>query len=107
MIDLEIKSPYGDPCCVSSCDKDDRKYYPNFHYQGETDIDLPKEGTMTVKFKRTSREVTDRDGKERYSYSVDIVAIESVNEDKVDAPAKSYDEASSALDKIAAALNKK
>lgn len=109
MIDLELPS-YG--CCDSPCNpcsEPPRKYYPNFHYEGEKDIELPVEGTMTIKFKRTSREERDRDGKTRYSYSVDVLGIEKVDEAETndDKPAKSYDEASSALDKIAEQLSKK
>jgi hypothetical protein len=110
MIDLELPSYGCEPCCVSSDSQTPRKYYPNFHYEGENDIDLPEEGTMTIKFKRTSREERDRDGKKRYSYSVDVLGIDKVDGAKAevdDKPAKSYDEASSALDKIAEQLSKK
>lgn len=108
MIDLALPSyGQGEPCCVSSTDAN-RKYYPNFHYEGEKDIELPESGTMVVKFKRTSREESDRNGKTRYSYSVDVVGIDSINGDDADLPdnPKSKDEASSALDKIVAELKK-
>lgn len=109
MIDLELPS-YDSPCEPCTSESSPRKYYPNFHCEGETDIELPEEGTMTIKFKRTSREERDKNGKKRYSYSVDVLGIDKVDGVKSeidDKPAKSYDAASSALDKIAEALQKK
>ena len=103
-IDL-ASSSYSEPCCVSS-QSEDRKYYPNFHYEGDKELDLPEEGTMVIKFKRTSRSESERDGKTRYSMSVDVCSIESVDGNEIEKPAESYDDASSALDKIAEMLKK-
>lgn len=84
----------------------DEKYYPSFHYEGDKELDVPEEGTMTIRFKRTGRSESEHDDKVRYSCSIDVLSIESVEGESDDSPSKSYDEASSALDKIAAALKK-
>jgi hypothetical protein len=86
----------------------DEKYYPSFHYEGDKELDVPEEGTMTIRFKRTGRSESEHDDKVRYSCSIDVLSIESVEgqNDEDDSPAKSYDDASVALDKIAAALKK-
>jgi hypothetical protein len=100
-IDLSRSSGQCEP---SDCPPN--KYYPSFHYDGPKELDLPEEGTMTVKFKRTGRSESERDGKVNYSCSIDVLSIESVEGEEDDAPSKSYDDASSALDKIAEALRK-
>jgi hypothetical protein len=76
-------------------------------------LDLPEEGEMTVTFRvRSKSERKNREGNCTYSYEVEVCTIEKVDGSEVedaddDAGGKSYDDASSALDKIAAALKGK
>jgi hypothetical protein len=102
-IDLATDCGLCGPCEVS---KPDDKYYPSFHYDGDKELDIPEEGTMVIKFKRTGRSESERNGKTRYSCSIDVCSIESVDGDEVSKPAESYDDASSALDKIVELLKK-
>jgi len=83
------------------------KYYPSFHYSGEEELDLPDEGEMTVRFRVVERTESERNGKKTCSYTIEVQSIEDVEEENDDSPTKSYDEAGSALDKIAEALSKK
>ena len=101
-IDLGRKSEYGEPCCMPSKDSD-KVYYPEFNYSGDKELDLPDEGTMTIKF-RVSRESEDK--KEgRYHCTVEVISIENVEGgEEVEAPTKSGSESSDALDAIARQL---
>ena len=64
----------GGPCCVSS--PSEEKYYPSFTIDGDENLGLPKEGTMTIKFKKTGESMnTGRDGKTHYSCHIDILEI--------------------------------
>jgi hypothetical protein len=102
-IDLEQKDSYPE---VASTASENRKYFPSFHYSGK-ELDLPNEGEMTIRFKVTERTESDRHGKKTCSYTLEVQSIEDVEEENDDSPTKSYDEAGSALDKIAEALSKK
>jgi len=53
--------------------------YPSFHYSGSEDLDLPTEGTMTVKYRvRSETCSTDSDGQEHYECSIEVQSIEKV-----------------------------
>jgi hypothetical protein len=110
-IDLSESNDYPSPISMSEMSKE--KHYPGLHISCDEDIDLPDEGEMTVTFKRrNATERTDKDGNCTYTYDLDICSIESVDgkeleDDAEEAGGKSYDDASSALDKIAEALGKK
>lgn len=83
-IDLGKSGPcYGmEPMKMS-----EEKYYPSLHLEGDSEIDLPSEGTMTIKFRKTHEtESKNRDGKEHYSCSFEILSIEDVT------PSKSEDD---------------
>jgi hypothetical protein len=97
-IDLGKKCELG--CPVSEAPKQDEPemHYPSLFIEGGPELkDLPKEGTMTVKFKRASiEERTSRDGKTRRTLTLDILSIEDVSEAE---PEKENREA--ILDKLA------
>ena len=94
-INLEIE---GGPTSVSS---DDYRY-PVLHYRGDDELDLPQDGTMTVKFhvKRETSEVDRKTGKHNYECDIEILSIEKVKGEDAVAPAKSGSEAADALDKL-------
>jgi len=96
-INLEIEG-YG-PATLSSPDE---TRYPVLHYRGDDDLDLPQDGTMTVKFhvKRETSEVDRKTGKHNYECDIEILSIEKVKGEDVAAPAKSGSEAADALDRL-------
>lgn len=102
-IDLGEKGPCCEPIKMDS----DRKYYPTIHYSGEKPLDLPKEGTMTVKFHKQSETTTESDGKTHYSCTIEVREIVHV-EGEAEAPYKSRSkDAESALDALMDALKEK
>lgn len=103
-IDLAIT--YGDPEGLSPA-ATPNKHYPSIHYEGAKDLNIPKEGEMTVKYKVVETSESERNGKKTYRCTIDILSIEDTEGDNGDLPSKSYDEASSALDKIVEAMSKK
>lgn len=80
---------------------DDRVIYPTLHTSTKEDLDLPKEGTMTIRYK-VKRAVSEEDGEGNHRYECDIQVKEIVSVDgKRQAPARSRDEAGDALDRLA------
>ena len=97
---------YGNPV-ASSPASDSEVYYPSFYIESEEPIDLPKEGTMTIKFNRKSKTESEADdGEDKYCFCIEVQKIVEVTGSEPSATTKSYDDASSALDAIAAALSK-
>ena len=96
-INLEIEG-YGNAVPISP----DETCYPVLHYHGAEDLDLPQDGTMTVKFhvKRETSEVDRKTGRHSYDCDIEILSIEKVKGEDVEAPAKSGSEAADALDKL-------
>ena len=76
--------------------------YPVLHYSGPEDLDLPQDGVMTVKYhvKREVSEVDRKTGKHHYDCDIEILSIEKVKGEEVNAPASSGSEAADALDKL-------
>src|SRR5689334_19026842 len=54
--------------------------YPVLHYSGPEDLDLPQDGTMTVKYhvKREVSEVDRKTGKHHYDCDIEILSIEKI-----------------------------
>jgi len=111
-LNIDLGHKMEGPCCTSEPTKAPEKYYPSFTYDGDSPMDgLPKEGEMTVYYKKVaSSEHTNSDGKTRYSCTIEIRKIESVegDEDDVKAPASNRSkEAGEALDALVAAVKAK
>lgn len=91
-------------CCVpvSPGQKKGEKVYPTLHIDSlpEDALELPDEGTMTVKF-RVSRETEDKKAG-KCSYAIDILSVESVDGA---APEKKPD-TGTILDELAAVVRK-
>lgn len=68
------------------------KYYPKFHYSGDKELEIPDEGTMTIRYREVaSSERENRDGSENYTCEIEVQEIVSVEGDaSAEAPAKSY-----------------
>lgn len=77
-IDLGSKGP---ECCMDAVsDSKSEVYYPSFHYSGEEDLDIPREGTMTVRYRMASKtESQGRNGDEHYSCTIDVLEIVSAD----------------------------
>lgn len=92
----------------SPSDFKDKKFYPTLRIVTDEKIDFPKEGRAVIEFKKTAFSMSERDnGKTRYECTLEVRELVSVEGKKDDRPAKSYDEAGDALDKIVAAKSKK
>lgn len=60
-------------------------HYPSLYIDGEKELDLPDEGTMTIRFKKTNESASkSRDGKENYSCGLDVLEISNVKGSKPD-----------------------
>jgi len=106
-IDLGHKTDQG-LCPAPEQVNPSRTWYPSFNYSGSEELDLPKEGTMTIKFCVTREVEENRDGKEHYSCEIEVQEIVSVDgKEEVEAPSKRDTSTEDALDTLAAALGKK
>jgi hypothetical protein len=85
---------------------DTQRYYPEFQYSGDKELDLPKEGTMTIRYCVTREVEEKRNGKDWYQCTVEVKEILSVEGEKDDMPTKRDTSASDALDAIAMSLSK-
>lgn len=81
-----------------SPESDEMMMYPSLYLEWEKPYNLPDEGTMTVRFKKT-RSSEDKKN-DRYTEDVDVIEILSVKGSGKSDKKSSMDEASDALDKI-------
>jgi hypothetical protein len=102
---IDLGMSYDGPCEATMAvvkDSEPRKHYPSFHYEGDEDLGLPKEGTMTVKFKKVGSSRSERGDKTQYSCTVEVHDIVDVGGERDERPARSHDESSAVLDKLMA-----
>lgn len=79
----------------------DAEHFPSLYLEWDSDYELPKSGTMTVKFKRASQSNSeDRDGKTRQNVTLDITSIESVSGGKEKSKSDEDEDRGSHLDKL-------
>ncbi len=100
--DLGMK--WDSPCCAPSCCSDTKEpeaHYPSFNYEGKEKLDVPDEGVMTVRYKKThsSMSENDKSGK-RYSCCIEVREVIGVDGEEVEAPSKRNTEAEDALDAL-------
>lgn len=81
---ISLGKKMGEPSAMTDAPKttSSEMYYPSLHLDWEKPYDLPKEGTMVVKFKKTSESNTTRNGKTNQSVSLDIIEIVSVDSEE-------------------------
>lgn len=96
MKSIDLSMTYSEP---HKMDMPDR-HYPSFHYEGEESLDLPHEGTMTIRFKKPSSSVSERDGKKHYSCTVEVLSIEKVKGEEDDSPTRKHNSSEEELDKL-------
>lgn len=85
--------------------------YPSFHYEGPKELDLPDEGELTIKFRKTSETSSvDKSGKHWYACCIEVQSIcdvEGEDEDEVESPTNTQGNGTAeALDKILATMEK-
>lgn len=93
--------PFPESPCGCNHTKEEEKHYPAFHYDGKEKLDVPHEGVMTIRYKKTHSAMSDSEhsGK-RYSCTVEVREVISVESDEPEAPTKNRRETEDALDKI-------
>lgn len=88
--------------------REDDEYYPSFHYTGEEKLDLPHEGEMTIRYKKTSSSMSEGKGGKHYSCTIEVQEIVSVEGKKVaEAPSKRDRTSEESLDKLMSEKQKK
>lgn len=79
----------------------DHTYYPSLHISGKKELDLPKEGVMTIRYKKTHSAVTESEKfGPQYSCTIEVHEIVSAESDEVEAPSKRDRSAEESLDKL-------
>jgi len=77
------------------------KYYPSLHISGKEELDIPKEGLMTVRYKKvSSSESRNEKSGPRYSCTIEVYKIVSAESDEAESPTKRNSESEDALDKL-------
>lgn len=75
-------------------------YYPTLHISGKKELDLPKEGVMTIRYKKVSSSESEDERGSRYSCTIDVHEIVSAESDEVEAPSKRDRSAEESLDRL-------
>jgi len=80
------------------------EYYPEFTYDSPEPLDLPDEGVMKIRFRKTRSSERIMDDHKMHSCTVEVLAIESVKASKKEAeddmPVKSDHSSEEALDAL-------
>ena len=68
----DLGMPYDSPCCAPSTASDSKKpSYPSLYINSKEELDLPEEGTVLIKFRKT-RETEDTKDPANPSYSCEL-----------------------------------
>lgn len=105
-VNFDLGMKYDGPCCAPTCCSDSKEpevHYPTFNYDGKEKLDVPDEGVMTIRYKKThsSMSESERSGK-RYSCCVEVREVISAEGGEVEAPSKRNKDAEESLDKLMA-----
>ncbi len=108
VVNIDLGESYENYPSPQTASEPEGKRYPSFFIETDEDLDLPKEGEMTISFKRTSETHSESDpGGERYCCTIQVNKIVAVDGKETSTPSKKYDEAGDALDAIMNALKNK
>lgn len=91
---------------TSELDRDETMY-PSFHFEGKEKLEIPHEGTMTIRYKKTSSSMSEGKSGKHYSCTVEVHKIVSAESSDPEAPSKSNRETENALDKIKSEMGEK
>lgn len=73
---IDLGRKMGGPVNVEMTkDVKEEKHYPNLHLEWEKPYDLPDEGVMTVRYKKTSASMSQHGDKKNYTVGLDILEI--------------------------------
>src|SRR5436190_4312373 len=91
----------GGPVPVGKSEGSDEMYYPHVTLEWDKKYDLPKNGTITFKFKKASETTNDnpKAGQPMQRVELDLTSLESVEEDE--AVDSDEEESGEILDKAA------
>ncbi len=79
---LDLGESYGGPSIAGSVASS--KYYPSIYISRPKPIDFPETGEATVKYRVASESSSkNRDGKETFSKSIEILSIEPVTKERL------------------------
>jgi len=100
-IDLGSGGP-SDCCSDTPLKSEPSKYYPSVHYNGDEELNIPDEGEMTIRYKKTaSGHNVDSTGKKHYNCTIEVREITGTESGEVSAPAKNLSsEAGDSLDRL-------
>lgn len=90
------------PCCVSETSDKERVWYPEVRVTRDEPLDLPKEGTMTIRYKK----IESSERGEKYSCTFEVHEIISAQGEADESPSKRDRSSDDALDRLAAAIKK-
>jgi len=104
-IDLGEGGPSASVASVETTEPE--KYYPTIHYSGSEELNIPKEGEMTIRYKKTSSGHSDHNGKTTYNCTIEVREIVGIEKVEAEEQVKLGTDASNALDAIARDLKGK
>lgn len=80
---------------------EDAVHYPSLYIDSEGKLDIPEEGTMTIKFKKVSSSTNKpREGKEQHSCTIDVMEISDIKGGKGKSKDKDEESSGDALDRV-------
>jgi len=80
---IDLGKESSGPCCVDMPSPSERKkYYPSLYLDWDDEYNLPKSGTMVVRFKKRSETTRETDKETSQSVELEILSIEDVKADK-------------------------
>lgn len=94
------------PSPVSTSDNDSKKHYPSFRYSGDKELELPKDGEMTVEYCITEEVSSERDGKHHYECQIEVRKILDVKGEPDDDEDEQPQKVGDILDGLMAKLQK-
>lgn len=101
-LNIDLGRKISEPsCCAPVKEEKDRVYYPTVYAETKKPLELPKEGTMVIRFKKVG--YSERN--EHHTCEFEVHEIVSVDGD-VEPPTKRDTSADEALDTLADALKK-
>lgn len=87
-IDLGKKMDDCTPCCAPSPAKDSepKVYYPSLYMSGSPDLaEIPESGVIELRFRRVSKSIRDRDGKQQIEVEIEALEVLDVESDEDEA----------------------
>lgn len=98
-LNIDLKAENG-PATIGSANAEE--YFPEFTFRHDDEPDFPETGTMVISYRKVRSSVDKKNKSQPYSCTIEVREIVSAKGEKgPSAPSEKYDEAGSALDKLA------